>query len=481
MRTPPFALAVLVLVAITLTACGSSSSQAIGPTADPAAQAPATASVVNNRSSDNNRGSDNNRSSDSDRPPLQSILDGGELVLPDGWFELSGYGTILHVDGEIVEPYYVTRSTCTVGEAFDNLLDVDHASDDGSIVFDLVGPTTDYRLLSLTDRPQACDGDAGSSLLAFEELFTSHYPFFDERTMDWPAALASVRTTVDTDPSAFDEALTDFMVELGDGHTTLDSIDIDPSPEAFGVDGIDSMADIEALIGDEIADTLDRLEDFQFDQSGTVGWGHLTDGNGIGHSTGGIGYLLIGGFEGLTPSGEPVADRDALVAALDVAIAELAGRFDSAIIDMRFNPGGYEDLAITAAGYFIDSPADAYRKWAHAQPDRIAQTVAVTPADVTFDGDLAVLVSPLTASAAEAFLLAIRQTSEATLIGSPSFGEFSDAIDWVLPNRTEFTLSMEVYTDLAGTNYEARGVPVDVDTPFDQTLETAVGLLADRR
>ena len=66
------------------------------------------------------------------------------------------------------------------------------------------------------------------------------------------------------------------------------------------------------------------------------------------------------------------------------------------------------------------------------------------------------------------------EVADAAVIGNPSFGEFSDAIDWVLPNGTEFTLSMENYTDLTGTNHEATGIPVDIPAPFDQAIDTAI-------
>jgi C-terminal processing protease CtpA/Prc len=72
------------------------------------------------------------------------------------------------------------------------------------------------------------------------------------------------------------------------------------------------------------------------------------------------------------------------------------------------------------------------------------------------------------------------EVADATVVGSPSFGEFSDAIDWVLPDGTEFTLSMENYTDLDGINHEATGIPVDAAAPFEQAVATAIDHLAAR-
>ena len=96
----------------------------------------------------------------------------------------------------------------------------------------------------------------------------------------------------------------------------------------------------------------------------------------------------------------------------------------------------------------------------------------------TLNGEVVVLTSPLTASAAEAFLLAITEVTDATVVGGRSFGEFSDAIDWTLPDGTELTLSMETYTTLDGENYEAVGVPVDVPASLTSTVDVALETLA---
>ncbi len=120
----------------------------------------------------------------------------------------------------------------------------------------------------------------------------------------------------------------------------------------------------------------------------------------------------------------------------------------------------------------------AYRKWAHAQPDPFVQVIEIEPRAERFEGEVMVLTSPITASAAEVFALATAEVADATVVGNRSFGEFSDAIDWVLPNGTEFTMSMEVYTDLDGVDHEAAGVPVDLETRFDESLDAAVEYLS---
>lgn len=402
-----------------------------------------------------------------DRDTLDSATD-AIISLPDGWFEMAGYGTVLRVDGNDITSHYVTASTCVTADTFDNELPVDHADDDGGVItIDLVGPTTDYRLLPLAG-PLACDRDEADTLTALDEVFTTHYPFFDQRDFDWPNAMAEVRTAV-AGGGPVEEVFAELLVELGDGHTTFEGLDIDPDFDAFDLPGITTLDELETAVGAEFDRVLASVDDITADETGSVAWGRL-DGD--------TGYLIMVAFEGISgEEGDPVADLAALRAALDQAIADL-GDVDRLVVDMRFNVGGYEDLAAVAAGYFVDEPTPAYRKWAYAQPEPFVQTIVIEPEAVFFDGRVAVVTSPITASAAEAFTLAMTEVADAAVIGNPSFGEFSDAIDWTLPNGTEFTLSMENYTDLAGTNHEATGIPVDVPAPFDQAIDAAVDQLA---
>jgi hypothetical protein len=445
-RQTSLLIAVAATTAITAAACGSNNTD---DTAAANTSGSATDSV-----SVNNPGTDR---------ALFDPVSNATLVLPDGWFEMAGYGTVLHVDGDEITPHFVTSSTCVVGDGLDNDLPVDHASDDGVITLDLVGPTTDYRLVPLTGS-LGCETAAEETVTALDELFTTHYPFFDQRGVDWTEAVAEIRSSVEIDSDSFEQSLTSVLVELGDGHTTLDDLDIDPDIDAFGISDVATLDELEAAIGEVFDRTIARIDGATTDETGSVAWGRLDADTG---------YLIMVAFEGISGQDDALADRDALAAALDAAIADLA-EVEHLVVDMRFNGGGYEDLAVLAAGYFVDETTPAYRKWAHAQPDPFVQTIEVEPQSAFFDGEVIVLTSPLTASAAEAFTLAMVEVADATIVGNPSFGEFSDAIDWTLPDGTELTISMENYTGLDGTNHEAIGIPLDVTVPFDQAVDTAI-------
>jgi Peptidase family S41 len=441
-----------------LAACGSSDGDAASETTDAAKAADSGDASVSNPGVDRER--------------VAPVVD-GELALPDGAYELSGYGTVLAVDGDEVTPLYATASTCAAGEPFDNDFPVDHADDDGGVItLDLVGPTTDYSLRPLVAAPE-CDSTPADALTALDEAFSTHYPFFQERGIDWSERFDAIAATVGNEADGLQEALVSFMVDLGDGHTTFDELELDIDRAAFDMPDLAPDADLGELIGAEFEATFERIVDPSTDASGTIAWGTVDGASDVG-------YLVLTAFEGLSGTDDAAADRAALTTGLDEAIADLDAAVDRLVVDLRFNPGGYEDLAVAAAGYFVDTPTDAYRKWAYAQPDPVAQTIEVTPQASHFDGTVAVLTSPATASAAEALVLSLREVADASIVGNRSFGEFSDAIDWMLPDGTEFTMSMEVYTDLDGENFEAVGVPTDVGSPFDRALDAAVAELTDR-
>ena len=397
---------------------------------------------------------------DRELPDLESLeVVDGMVTLPDGWFEMAGYGTVLHVDGDAVVPYYVTTSTCTMGDTEDNEFPVDSAEAiDGILVVDLVGTTTVNRLLPLSGGID-CDSTADDALVALDELFATHYPFFDERGVDWGDEMDRIRAAADAGEEALAAEVEAFVQRLGDGHTTFGG-DVDIDPADFGVEGVTTVEQVNELYADEAAATFAAIDDLAFDPALSVGWGTLADG---------VGYLVVTAFL--------ADDHEAFAAALSDAVAALDEQFDQLVVDMCFNPSGQGDLATLTAGHFTDEPTPAYRKWAYAEPDPFVQTVEIAPAGEHFDGRIAVLTSPVTASAAEEFLLAIRAIADPILVGAPSFGAFSDATDWVLPDGTELTLSMEVYTDLDGVSYEGAGIPVDVAAPFDQTVEAALAEL----
>jgi carboxyl-terminal processing protease len=159
------------------------------------------------------------------------------------------------------------------------------------------------------------------------------------------------------------------------------------------------------------------------------------------------------------------------------------------VIDLRYNGGGEDLVAMRILSYLIDKPLLASRKkYKLANGFSQPKDIMVHPAknNDRFYGPIVVLTSLATASAAESFALGLYARKNVTFVGAPSNGVYSDMLMKQLPNGWTFSLSNEVYLDLAGNNCEFAGLPVSQHFDYldpkvlksgkDPALEFAIGL-----
>ena len=117
---------------------------------------------------------------------------------------------------------------------------------------------------------------------------------------------------------------------------------------------------------------------------------------------------------------------------------------------------GYDGVALRLAGFFTDRKRLAFRK----APSKVEgfggrQAVTVEPRGrLRYRGEIVLLTSTLTASAAEIFVLALLQHPRVTRIGEPTQGILSDVMERHLPNGWRVTLSNELYIASDDALYE---------------------------
>tara|TARA_R110002074_G_scaffold43516_2_gene113370 strand:+ start:829 stop:2175 length:1347 start_codon:yes stop_codon:yes gene_type:complete len=182
-----------------------------------------------------------------------------------------------------------------------------------------------------------------------------------------------------------------------------------------------------------------------------VEWGRLNDA---------VGYMNIRAMAGQSgKTGEPAADLAASAGVMQKVLADV-GELPNLVVDLRSNGGGYDGVALQFAAFLMDRKRLAFTKSArHGTGFTGKQAVHVVPASETYRGNLFVLTSELTASAAEIFVLSLLQHPRLTLIGEPTQGILSDTLERHLPNGWHLTLSNEIYRAYDGQLYEDVGIP----------------------
>ena len=172
-----------------------------------------------------------------------------------------------------------------------------------------------------------------------------------------------------------------------------------------------------------------------------------------------FGYIRILELEGVK--------KRRLTAALD-QIAHDFNALKGVIIDIRDNPGGEDDIAITIINRFCDRRRVAFRRKTKIGPGKNAFTPLKTrylepQGDVRFGGPIVLLTCDSVFSGGEAFALAIKQLPHVTILGDHTNGIFSYQLEKKLPNGWKYWLSYQVYFSAAMVCYEGKGVPVDIE------------------
>ena len=163
-----------------------------------------------------------------------------------------------------------------------------------------------------------------------------------------------------------------------------------------------------------------------------------------------IGYIRIAGFDGGTQ------------AALTAAVQELqktGAKLIGYVVDLRNNPGGNFDAAVTAADAFIDKGDITVIKG--RKPDSVKK-IAATPGDLANGLPIVALINGGTAREAELVAGALQDNHRAILVGTKSFGESS--IDTLIPlnGNGAIRLTTARFTTPSGRAIQGKGLDPDL-------------------
>ncbi|HSK40590.1 MAG TPA: S41 family peptidase [Arenibaculum sp.] len=310
--------------------------------------------------------------------------------------------------------------------------------------------------------------DPGTTVDAFFEVLAGHFAFPAERGIDWTALRAECDATLARgagSPDRLFDALAGILPHLHDGHGSLRGMrrhaESRPAPPRLyrtwkAAGGRSSNRGFSRDFG---RDWLFHVQNRILAGAGrtaaqdNVAWGRLPSG---------VGYVALMLCEDLSEDGSGRTDVAAAVSVFDRVLADLVGA-GGIIVDLRFNYGGWDRVALALAARFTDDHLPAFTKQAvrsgiPLQP----QTIAVAPAaGPRHTGPVAVLTSDATISAAEVATLALRALPNTRSFGRPTYGALSDPFSYRLPNGWKGTVSNEIYRSVDGQVYEGIGVPPD--------------------
>lgn len=176
---------------------------------------------------------------------------------------------------------------------------------------------------------------------------------------------------------------------------------------------------------------------------------------------GNIGYIRLSGFN----------DRTTLL--LEEALAEIAkesgGRPNGVVLDLRNNPGGLLDQAVSVSDMFLSGGEVVSTFGRHASNDR---RYNAGPGEVFKGVPMVVIINRGSASAAEIVAGALQDRARARVLGVTSFGKGS--VQSVMPlgaDRGALRLTTARYYTPSGRSIQATGIEPDIEVAQERISE----------
>jgi len=279
--------------------------------------------------------------------------------------------------------------------------------------------------------------DQSSAPLAlFDQVwsdFDLHYSLFIVKHVNWDSLRAIYRPLAEhaKNENTAQSIVVQMISNLHDGH-----IQFRGGPAG------------EPLFGNVAAPTVTygKYVDFRASLPGGVSYGTIAPG---------IGFIQISTFEGTD-----------VVHEVDTALAALNG-VRAVIIDLRNNDGGLLDNATGAASRFAQTRTTAayvrYRNGpAHTDFTKYIEQQVLPAGPIRFTGDVYLLTSRNTVSAAELFVMCMHSLGNTTVVGDTTAGETGSPFSRELQNGWTYQFPESIEYTLAGNAFEDIGLPPDV-------------------
>ena len=176
------------------------------------------------------------------------------------------------------------------------------------------------------------------------------------------------------------------------------------------------------------------------------------------HLEGDIGYIRLTQFNEQTDSG--------LRAAVAKFRQQYGDRLHGIVLDLRNNPGGLLDQAVSVSDDFIDQGEIVSTRARH--PDD-SQRWNAKPGDITGGLPMVVLTNGGSASASEIVAGALQDHNRAVIVGQRTFGKGSVQTVIPLPGNGAMRLTTARYYTPSGRSIQGLGITPDVPVAASRT------------
>ena len=169
----------------------------------------------------------------------------------------------------------------------------------------------------------------------------------------------------------------------------------------------------------------------------------------------GYGYLRIIQFQARTGID--------LAAALETLKKENGGTLQGLILDLRNNPGGLLDQAVSVANHFVgDRPDNSLIVYTRGREESSRHDFNATIGEKEPPYPMVVLINGGSASASEIIAGALQDHGRAVIMGTQSFGKGSVQSIMGLPNNAGLLLTTGKYYTPKGRSIQAKGITPDI-------------------
>jgi len=181
---------------------------------------------------------------------------------------------------------------------------------------------------------------------------------------------------------------------------------------------------------------------------------------------GDIGYIRITSFNEQTQSG--------LEKAIQSFDKDQAGKFKGYILDLRNNPGGLLDQAVSVSDSFLER-GEIVSTRGNKKDDAVRFNAKAKSSDIVKGAPLVVLINNGSASASEIVSGALQDHKRAIVMGTQSFGKGSVQTIIPLPGHGAMRLTTARYYTPSGRSIQQLGITPDIVVPVAKVEEVQAG------